>query len=363
MNLFLVRTLILTSAVFFSGSVFTYYDGRLYYPNLAPYPIGCANFVVTEPTNFHAHAHFEVIYSETMQLWDVAKKVQLEVEVLILRIGCTEPDRSIILVQLSVPNTDDDIQSWVPVPLVFAEIDGWFYPLRLTREANTVWRINEVLAEGERGGFYLDNSFGFSLSPEFEGIPIAQYKEIILPSQYNNEFRLHFVDRTIWNGDLVGPSFLIPAYADQLKEDRLLWHGMLSGIWVTPEKPDQGFLLSINEKPAPGGTLSLFLIWSTFDQEGNQLWLAGNGPLKPHSEMATIDLILVTNGQFLGSRKSERLIAGSIGLIPKSCTELIAEFDLEAVGLGSGGFILTRLEGLEMSGYSCQDFETRRIYE
>jgi len=359
MNVFLVRTFVLVSVLFFSSPAPAYLDGRLYFVNMAPFPIGCTVFVVTEPDNFHTQAKTEVVYSETIPLWDIAEKVQLDVEMRILRVGCTEPDRSILLVRLAVPYVDDDIESWVPVPFVVAERPAGLYPMRLAREANTTWRINEVLAEGETQGFYLDNALNAWLAPP----EVGNYEGFMFPRYYNDEFTLHVIDRTERHGEVEGFSFVIPAYANHLKEDSLLWHGMLSGVWIINDRPDQGFMISINERPTSGGTLNLFLTWSTFDSDGNQLWLAATGPLHVHSGWVTNDLIRVLNGQFTGPLPRQRMVAGSISLFPKSCTEILAEYDLEAIGLGTGKLTLNRFEGLEMSGYACQDFETRQIYE
>jgi hypothetical protein len=364
MKLFLMRKLILVSVVFFSSSVLAYLDGRLYIPNPAPYPIGCSTFVVTEPGNFHFHANGEVLFSETVPLWDINQVAMLDVEVRILRMGCTEPDRSIILLQLSVPHTDDGIESWVPIPLVFGEIDERVYPLRLARESNTHWMINEILEEGNTTGYYLDNWLGWEWSLEFANELHSEYFSMMQPSQYNDEFKLHVIDRATWKGQVDGPSFLIPAYANQLNEDHLLWHGMLSGIWVTPQVPDQGFLISISEtdwNTAPG-SLHIFFTWNTFNHQGEPLWLAGNSSLKPHLESVAVDLILLEQGQFLGSKNAARKLVGSLRLQPKSCTEILAEFDLESLGLGKGSFVLTRLQNLETAGLACQDFERQRNF-
>jgi hypothetical protein len=324
-------------------------------PNV--YPPGCAVFTVPM-VNFHAHAKTEEIFSGTVPLWDIGQNAQLDVEVQVKRIGCTEPDRSIIVVFFTVPRNEDEIYNLIPVPIVTGwidELDGW-YPLRLAREPHSYLSMNEVLREGESTtAFYLEGA-----GIEWVGWCWDCWMG---PTQYNSEFQLQFDDMADGFG---GETFavLIPAYENQLQENFLPLNARLSGIWITPDASDQGFQISISEiQSSHAGPLVMFLSWNTFDKEGNPLWLTGSSSFPISSTEVTTDLILVENGQFLGAKTADRSTVGSIRLQAHSCTRIQAYYDLESVGLGIGEFTLTRLYNLEPAGFTCQDGEARQHVE
>jgi hypothetical protein len=283
-------------------------------------------------------------------MWGRSNQIaELDVDVTITRIGCTEKDRSIILVSLTLPRTDDGITNVVRVPLVFGQNDEAIYPLRLSREPHSYLANSEYLVEGETGVFFLD----------------AGYPYTMLPSQYNDEFVLHFVDKLVWYGNLdLGHTVTIPPYENQLLENSLPLSGRHSGLWVVPEVPDQGFLLSVNEFDSlHAGPLVIFLSWNTFDLDGDLLWLTGSTSFPVSSSEVSVDLILVENGEFLGSRHADRSIVGTIQLHARSCTSIEVNYDLDSIGLGSGDFTLTRPFNLEPAGFACQDDERRRMYD
>lgn len=339
-----------------SNSAVAYLDNFEFSSPWSPYPPGCATLIVPMP-NFHTHAKTEVIFTGSISLWNMQNNIQFDVNVEILRVGCTEPNRSTILVSLTVPDNNDETVSLIPVPIVYGRIEGdkSIYSLRLAREPHTNMVTHDAILEGEKNWFFLD-------SAGIDGLLWCR-DCWMSPSQYNGEFELYFDDWTLGFGNNDDPTALIPDYENQLQEDSLPMNARLSGVWVTPETPDQGFLISINEvRSLYAGPLVIFLSWNTFDDEGNLLWLTGTSSFPWGGSEVTMDLILVQNGQFLGTNKADRSIVGSIRLHAKSCAEIRTYFDLEAIALGSGEFILTRSFNLEPAGFACQDYERRQLY-
>ena len=200
MNKFLACQIVALVSLSFSNPAAAYFDQFALWSPFSLYPPGCTTFVVMYPGDSHVHARTEKIFSGSIPLWDTSRSIQLDVEFEIYRVGCTEPDRSIILVELNVPVTDDGIQSLVPVPHVFGQVDEIAYPLRLAREHRSYMRINEVLSESDTALFYLDN-WAYAVLEMDEN----SYPGPMEPSQYNEKFGLIFVDSMTWNGDPVGP--------------------------------------------------------------------------------------------------------------------------------------------------------------
>jgi len=136
--------------------------------------------------------------------------------------------------------------------------------------------------------------------------------------------------------------------------------GRLSGTWVVPGVPDQGLVLAFEEEGSslmPRGLF--FLSWYTYDDQGALLWLTGNGFYERGAAEITVDILLVTHGQFLGTEEAEREIVGTARIVAQECNSLILEYDLEGIGLGSGTEILQRIFSLEIQGYACRDIQSR----
>jgi hypothetical protein len=288
----------------------------------------------------------ESIHAGTIPLeaWTANGRETVDIEVEILRVGCAEKDRSVILVQLHYPVEGDSGDGIVRVP--FIEAGDYPLALALNREPHTLPSYDEYLEEGDRQVYFLQN--GLTWVPIFS-------------SFYNGAFELQFLDS--YHGK-VGPVIQIPAYENQLQASELALTGRLSGIWVVPEARDQGFLISVSEiLSSHSRPLVIFLSWNTFDSDGNPLWLSGASTFSEFDSDVEIELILVENGEFLGTKEASRSAVGSIRLYVVSCTEIKAQYALETIGLGTGEIKLTRLFDLETAGFTCQDTEARSHFD
>ncbi len=191
-----------------------------------------------------------------------------------------------------------------------------------------------------------------------DGADSAVQDNAISADQYNGAFRL-VVEDTGGTGNVY--EYDLPANNPDLKPKRKLLNGRMSGTWVVEGAADQGFQLSIqelwtNESPQPHA----FLSWYTFDKDGNALWLTGAGTFGVMGDSGVyLQMELVTNGEFMDSKKAERRRLSDASLFVENCNRLRFSYDLEELGLGKNIVYLKRLYSLETAGYACRDIQSR----
>jgi hypothetical protein len=151
----------------------------------------------------------------------------------------------------------------------------------------------------------------------------------------------------------------VPVYANNLRPARMTLTGRLSGNWVSPGTKDQGFVLAFEELSNQFLGL-LFMSWYTYDQNGNLLWLTGANTYEvTGTTEVTLDIELVTNGEFQGSKTADRQVVGTAKLVAYDCNNLQLTYNLNQIGLGSATIPLRRIFSLEIQGYVCGDHATR----
>lgn len=346
---------------------------------LAPYPPGC----VTLP------ARQADLYGENSVLfWSGSLRLELVqkapghpksglVEASMYRVGCAEPNRSVIMMEFRLPaEWDDPLHSRLMLPVFTAEGPGGFHnvPFELKAEPSAWGQSPEQQsltkhALGDYTGGW-DNPRLFvwryilDIAPAGAGWePLADF--------YNNAFLLQGYS----SGNTDRFFIEVPATRSVIEPNPALpLNGRLTGTWVEPGATDQGFLLSFSN-PVPvdgsGGAspqrpeLLVFLSWYTFDSNGEQLWLAGNARFSPGATEVSVPVIRVVNGQFLGPLTESgqgvdpRITAGTVHLRALSCDALELDYDLGALELGAGTLQLQRLFALETAGYPCRDYGAR----
>jgi hypothetical protein len=347
----------------------TYYRGNYW----SPYPPGCVTVPLRQVDLYGDNvAHF---YHGTMQL-DVAQyalgsdpqKLIRPVNMNLYRIACAEANRSVILVEFSLPTELPD-----PVYRVFELPDflggtGFHYvPFILKSEPNLsgLGLSQQALIRRTFGDYTggWDDASRFSWRYILDVGPAGQYWPG-LTDYYNDSFGLEVKLRGGY-----GFVLTVPSTAESLTANtQIPLNGRLSGNWVEPETRDQGFLLSFStlippatpaDQPPEDADLLLFLSWYTFDQQGQMLWLTGSARIHQGDSEATIDFVRVEDGEFMGNREAARAMAGSAQLRAKNCNSLEFDYDLSSLGLGQGSMQLQRIFALEIAGYNCRDHEAR----
>jgi hypothetical protein len=300
-----------------------------------------------------------VVYK--VQSPDASKNLGL-VDMNMYRVSCAEPDRSVILVEFSLPSRWVDPRNAQLILPTFTGVTG-MHPVLFELEAEPnswatgtgqQWLTKQSI--GDYTGGWWDAS-QFTWIYVLGGDHLAEY--------YNGSFALEVFTDPGW-ADLV---IDVPATRDLLQPNPdLPLNGRLSGTWIEEDAVDQGILLSFGNPVPPAGTqaaepenskMNVFLSWFTFDARGEMLWLAGDAKFPQGASEVVVPLVQMTRGQFLGSQAAERTVAGSIRLKARQCDKLEADYDLAALGLGGGEMLLQRVFALEIAGYPCRDYGAR----
>ena len=311
-----------------------------------PYPPGCAtNF----PLVLEMPGKESDINSATVFMYEADdSSSQHEVAVRIWRRGCTESDRSLLFFEMSVIDDGDDVVEAVLCPEFEADQFGIVHKLRGVKEPNS-WAANgqsQRVEEGQTVTLFLDgmsvydDSFDESL--------------VLTAEEYNADFDLRVLDPRTHTGFRVG----IPEYRNQHLASELPLSGRLSGTWVVPGVPDQGFVLAFEEL-VHQSRLNLFLSWYTFDQDGAPMWLTGNALFDVGDTSIDFPIVFVQDGTFMGPQNGTRIDAGMGSLKAFGCNRLVLTYDLNNIGMGDGGFALQRIFSMETAGYACRDAQAR----
>ena len=275
---------------------------------------------------------------------DTGNKASVEVK--IFRRGCSDPDRSVMFISTSLVAGSEAFF----MPRLFAEIGGTRYPLRLVNEPNSF--------EQEQGGTIKGSGFREFIMDGVAESDIGDTENILSIEQYNGAFTLILQDGFDPSND---PGVAITEYTGFQKPRKFPINGRLTGNWVVEGVPDQGFLISFNEFIDNDGVQNMvFLSWYTYDKDGSLLWLTAANFHDVAADSVDLEIELVTNGEFLGSKTADREVVGTATLTAENCNELTLAFDLETLGLGSDTVTLNRIFSLETAGYACRD-QTARL--
>jgi len=325
---------------------------------VAPYPAGCAT--IPDAQTFIYGDNLKRVYDKELTLTDASDlSSELPVNVHVYRVGCADPNRSVIWIEFEIPDSLNPDTTFYLTPLVHAFIDGQDITMRLTGEPNTWGSATEPDGFGHVIGGPQQFSNGTPLTWIYVLDNLSLYATFstpdlfMSPSQYNDSFRLDLVTlHGTW-------SIQVPSTFNTLNpNNRIPLSGRLSGNWVVQGVPDQGFVIAISELTDSLDPL-MFLSWYTYDNDGKLLWLTGAAQFEIGDTRITIPIELVTNGQFLGSKTADREVVGSVIITSNDCNDLSFHYELNDINLGSGDEKLQRVFSLETAGYVCRDLEAR----
>jgi hypothetical protein len=302
------------------------------------------------------------------------KRVRAHVR--ITRQLCAEPNRSALFVQFGFPESlQYTNQAHYLRPDFWADTAdgtsvGWFTPLA-EPSGSIVGRLPDRLGQPVFGDFADGwenlSQVTWTYLLDLAG-PLGGYKDYAAQAAdaYNQELSLSS-EILMWDEPVVG--WQVPATSAAAPPTGMPLNGRHSGTWIVEGARDQGVALSFSNRipvnPDDGwqpewAPVFLFLTWFTFDAEGRMLWLTGSGEFPQGAASVEAELVEVRGGSFLGAARAQRSPAGRVTLSARSCAELTLDFDLSALGLGTGTRRLERLHELEIAGYNCRDHEARR---
>ena len=271
----------------------------------------------------------------------------LEVEMTLIRRGCAEPERSVLIVELEVSDDGDEAAHAIRMPYFRADRFGVMHDIRGVAEPNS-WGVQssgDWLLEGQSIRLYLDGPD--MAHPDFDPT------RVLTPEEYNGDWVLE-----IYEPMLTAYRVDVPEYRDQLRSDAFVLNGRLSGIWWVPDAPDQGVYLGFHARANLESGV-VFFSWNTFGPDGENLWFSGTGDYALGAGSVEIDMVWVTDGEFMGSTPARRTSAGTVTVTANSCNDLTFEYDVDYPGLGAGTRQLVRPFSIETQGYACRDRQAR----
>lgn len=317
--------------------------------SLSPYPPGCATN--SEVRSMIPGRESEVT-SGTFRLLTIGDPVTpvpsrlTDIRVALVRRGCAEPGRSLLMVDLAFEDDGVEPLESIPLPRFRADRFGVPHGLRGVVEPNTWSAEGGSLAEGQSIRLFLDSP------PFFE--PGLDPGLVLTPEEYNGDWELLVSDALGGNTYRID----VPEYRDQLREDAYALNGRLSGLWVVTGVQDQGIFLGFHERANdPSGVL--FLSWNTFGPSGENLWFAANGDYQVGDREVVMNVAWVRDGEFMGEKVATRSLVGTVTVTANSCNDLTMAWDLDYPGLEAGTRRLVRPFSLETQGFTCRDPQAR----
>jgi len=131
-----------------------------------------------------------------------------------------------------------------------------------------------------------------------------------------------------------------------------------TGSWYDPSRPGEGLVVEVLENNRA------IVLWMTYDNEGNQMWLQGMGDIDPdagYNGLLTIDDMWIFSGSYWGSEFNAADVTarqfGTISLDFYIC--IYANMTYDSPEFGSGTLRLTRLTwpmNVNPGGSTCWDY-------
>jgi hypothetical protein len=287
------------------------------------------------------------------------------------RIGCAEPNRSVIMAEFRLPAEWRDPRNMALIlPSIAAKLpNGELVPFELKAEPNGSDSSIQQQSLTKRafgdftGGWDDARRFIWRYYLDFGPAAVLTGPED-LASYYNEELLLDlYRDQTLIR-QIRSPS---TQAALQPNQDLPL-NGRLGGNWVERGAVDQGFLLSFSNPVTRAGRpgtdpensdLLVFISWFTFDSAGDMLWLTGSARFGQGATEVSVPIERVSGGAFMQNRQADRSVVGTARLKANQCNDLEFDYDLRSLGLDAGTIHLERLYSLEIAGYACRDYWAR----
>lgn len=339
-------------AIFLCISVSAYQHASAQESNVVPWelpnnftipavvPHGCLSFVpaLLEPPSEG------LFFDETFFVESVLSG---NVRVRVWRIGCWEPGRSAIALNLSSDT-----------PLVR-------YPIVRLKNSSGVDQLASIsvfdLDSGQRvHSGYAGGQMNEAAAPWYpdgvtlivNNVSLGNDSDVISVTDYNDDIMLALEYE---NGVIEIPVFSYEPELDPPQFDVPVFNGRYSGQWTVPELPRSGLVLQIGEIPLQRNFI--FAIWFTY-LDGSPMWVVGNADI-PNSLQNEIEIpmSILEGGSFItspGSFTADDVTVKSVGtmtLRAGHCNQIFADIDFSEAGLGTQELEFQRL--IRIAGYDC----------
>jgi len=286
-----------------------------------------------------------VFFDETVELDGPLASTSVRIQS--WRIGCHEPFRSAIVVNLQVPDSPESglrqptaslltVNSASPEFATLSLFSAHDVPAIIQSQGSL---LSAVGVDFENGISYIVQSL--SASPDEYNFPV----EVILDFGPSMSLDPQTVSIPVpsYFADLFPPEFPAPPL-----------HGRYSGQWTVEGLPRSGLVLHVAEINQDRNFV--FAIWFTY-LNGEPVWLVGNADLEVGSSEIEIPMTILDNGGFItdpGSFTSDDVNStpvGTMSLRAVHCNQMEADIDFSQGGLGQNSLVLDRL--IRIAGYDC----------
>lgn len=257
------------------------------------------------------------------------------------RVGCYEPNRSVIILNLDEQLGGGALQ----YPRVVLRVpDGREFEASIDLVPRS--KLSENLFKNTL--LSAQDEFNFSDGLMFV---VNVFSEELTQEEYNGDIELGLRFGSVEATTIPISSYDInrdfPAAQPSL-------HGRFSGQWVSEDLPRSGLVLQIGEV-RPDRNFA-FGIWFTYE-DGQPVWYAGNTDIEPGSDSVWITLQRFEGGEMPTSPdsfESDAVSAETLGrmlILPVHCNRLNVDLDLTESSRGRAFLELSRL--VRIAGYDC----------
>lgn len=279
---------------------------------------------------------------------------QVDIRVRIWRHGCHDPDRSAILMNLSLPRRiTTALETNLNMNPIVSLRDGEESDLSLN---SALWEANyaEIFARGIGTRGYSDSAFPngvtYILDTSSFAVESSNFDKVI--ERYNNggQLRLQFPGQII-TADIppYNPSF------DPPQQPKPSFTGRMTGSWIADNLPSTGLLIQVGEVPKQNRNF-IFAIWFTYI-DGQPVWVAGNKDITVGANEVTLDMSYFEGGKLFTSLDGfdsadiSSTPVGTMTLKVINCNQVEVTTDFSSSGLGSNALVLDRL--IRIAGFDC----------
>ena len=299
-------------------------------------PLGCLPYA---PSALEIPFEPQLLYEELLNYSDLFGSSTMWVRA--WRVGCYEPDRSIIIL-----NLDEQLGG-----------GGLLYPEVVIRlpDGREVPAVIDLIPRSKLSANLFSNTL-LSAQKEYNfenGLVfvINSFSETLSQEDYNGELELG-----LRFGSSEATTIPIPAFDTErdFPADQPSLHGRFSGQWIASGLPRSGLVLQIGEVPPDRNFV--FAIWFTYE-DGNPAWYAGNADISVGADSVEIPLqrfeggnLATLPGSYLASDVSGETV-GQMLILPVHCNQINVNLDLSESGQGQVFLELSRL--VRIAGYDC----------
>ena len=307
-------------------------------------PSGCLLFM---PGLFEPPA--TVFFDETFSVDGFIGTTTVRIQV--WRIGCHEPGRSAIALNLLVPESPI---TGLQKPFAFLQPQGASSPVAATLSLFSGEAVPSALQSQGGPIAAIANTQFFPDGATF----IVQGINSITAADYNSQIDLILDFGLNLSGQSQQLTIPVSEYLPLLDPPQLPlapFHGRYSGQWVVDGLPASGLLLQIGEVPGTDRNF-VFAIWFTYI-DGVPTWVVGNTDFEIGSNEIDLDMSSIEGGEFFtqpGSFTRDDIVASPVGTMTiraNHCNEIEADVDFTAFGEGTANLTFNRL--IRIAGYDC----------